>query len=473
MTNSLRVRLAVWGLVLFGSVQIAMSGGVYIAISAWLENEVASNLMLTAAQVSAILYDPEEPPYYLDIQDVRLQLTNSNIATQTFLRDQMFFIRLLDTTNRRLVDASADYAIPLPPALVQHAYFDTVWLRDTGQHHELRVYTLPLSYTPGFALQVGVSLQATRGIQADMLRILVILVGVTVVLAPLGGWFLANRALIPIRATAKTAAEISETDLTRRMDLKSAELELQQLVQTFNAMLDRLEQAFLRQRQFTADAAHELRSPLSIIQTGLEVTLSQDRTAPEYRTVLVSLSEEVQRLSQLATTLLMLARAEMPTMASPWAALNLSDLLTVVVDQFMLLAAEKQLTITTDIPASLIMDGDETGLIQVMVNLLDNAVKYTPAGGQIAVMAQQTSSHIEFSVKDDGLGIPIEEQVPIFERFYRLDPARNRHQGGFGLGLAIAKKIVESHHGTIHVVSEPGQGALFVVQLPQQSSAHA
>jgi heavy metal sensor kinase len=241
---------------------------------------------------------------------------------------------------------------------------------------------------------------------------------------------------------------------------------LEKLVQTFNAMLDRIEQAFQRQRQFTADAAHELRTPLSIMQTGLDVTLSQERSTSQYRSALVAVQEEVGRLSQLANTLLMLARADTRDLPLAMDRVNIALLLNAVADQFASLADDKHVTLERQISPNLFIHGDEDRLIQVVFNLLDNAVKYTPPAGKVRIVAGQNQGRMEIRIEDSGPGIPIAEQAHIFDRFYRVDHARNRSQGGFGLGLAIARQIVELHHGQIHVRSEPGHGTQLIVQLP-------
>jgi heavy metal sensor kinase len=466
--RSLRVRLALWGLLLLGITQVIVSIVLYIAISTWLEDQVNNNLLLTANQIATVLYDPEDIQNPLDVAEVRLQLSDNNIATQSFLRDQLFFVRLIDISNGDILAASADYGVPVTLSEIIDTHFETVDVPEDDDIDEIRLYTLRLSYVPHIALQVGVSLEETREIQRDVLGILIMLLLVTGTLAPLSGWFLANRALVPIRATARTAAEINETDLTQRLDLASSEIELEQLVQTFNSMLDRIEQAFLRQRQFTADAAHELRTPLSIMRTGLDVTLSQSRSVSEYRRALVSTQEEVQRLSHLTNTLLMLARADIHELPLEVKDVDLSLMLNTVVEQFGLVADEKQITLTQEVAPDLWLEGDEDRLIQIIFNLIDNAVKYTPEGGRVRVIAQTVRQRVEIKVEDTGAGIPLEEQTRIFDRFYRIDAARNRHQGGFGLGLAITKQIVDLHRGSIHIISTAGQGAQFVVTLPVQ-----
>ncbi len=460
--------MALWGLLLLGVTQVIVSIVLYLAISTWLENQVNSNLLLTANQVASVLYDPEDIENPLDIADVRLQLADHNIATQSFLRDQLFFVRLIDISSGDILATSADYDIPVTTSQANETSYETVGFLENDDIDEIRLYTLGLSYAPQIALQVGVSLEDIREIQGDVMRILVVLLVFTGTLAPLSGWFLANRALVPIRATVRTAAKINEADLTQRLDITASEVELEQLAQTFNAMLDRIEQAFQRQRQFTADAAHELRTPLSIMQTGLEVTLSQSRSPVEYHHALVSVQEEVQRLSQLANTLLMLVRADSHELPFEKKEVDLSLMLNMVVEQFRSAAEEKQIALEREVAADLLLEGDEDRLIQVVFNLIDNAIKYTPEGGEVCVMAQRFKDGVEIKIEDSGPGIALEEQIHIFDRFYRIDTSRNRNRGGFGLGLAIAKRIVDLHGGTIQVVSAVEHGAQFVVRLPLQ-----
>ncbi len=462
----MRVRLALWALLLLGLAQIGISILIYLAISGWLEDQVNRSLLLTASQVAGILYDPDDPRSSLDIADVRRQLANDDITSLSFLREQGFFVRLVDMVNARVVAASADYAIPAPHGQMSQPTFETVNVHQANGTSESRLYTLPLDYAPGLALQVGVSLRDVREIQGDMARVLGVLLLFTAVSTPLSGWFLANRALTPVRAAVATAAEINASDLSQRLDIGAAEVELEQLVRTFNAMLERIEQAFRRQRQFTADAAHELRTPLSIMLTGLEVTLSRERSAAEYQTTLASVQEEVQRLAHLANSLLMLARADTRDVPLEMHDVDLWALLDTVIDQLAARANEKSISVTREIAPDLIVRGDEARLIQVVYNLLDNALKYTPAGGSVRVTAARHADHIEFAVQDSGPGIPAAEHPHIFERFYRADAARSRGHGGFGLGLAIAKQGIELHGGTITVISEAGQGARFVVNLP-------
>ena len=451
--RSLHVRLALWALLLLGVTQLLVAGVLLVSLSAWLASQVDNNLLVTAVQVASIVFEEDNPQNPIDPGKIKTLFAEGSLASQTYLKNQLFVVRLVDSSAGRLLETSANFDLPVT-AQADRPHYDTYTVSDSsGTFHDLRLYTLPLSYAPGRSLQVGVSLDDIQQTLGTVVRLLVFSLIVTSLLAILSGCFLAGRALIPIGAISRTAAHITATALTQRLDMASAEVELEQLVQTFNAMLDRIEQAFSRQRQFTADAAHELRTPLSIMQTGLDVTLSREREAGDYRATLESIAEEVQRLSQLAHSLLRLALNDAPEFTSVKQAVNLTLLLDSVMDQFDGRAADKKIAVKREIATNLSIMGDEDGLIQVISNLLDNALKFTSEGGSISISATSAPSYVQVIISDTGAGIPPADLPHIFDRFYRVDRARTRQQGGFGLGLAIVKQIVDRHSSSIQVTS--------------------
>lgn len=455
-------------MLLLGVTQLLVGGVLIVSLSGWLAEQVDNNLVVTASQMASVLFESDEPQNPIDIEKIKTLFQQGNLASQTFLHEQVFVVRLIDRTAGAVVESSADYDLPLTEtSRASTATYETLPFTDqANKNHDIRVYNLPLTYAPGLSLQVGMSLEETQEIRGEVLRLMILSLVVTAFFALLSGWFLAGRALIPVRAISATATRINASALTQRLDLTAAEIELEQLVQTFNAMLDRIEQAFQRQRQFTADAAHELRTPLSIMQTGLDVTLSRERQAGEYRETLESVAEEVQRLSQLANSLLRLALNDAPESVPLKQPINLTLLLESMIEQFEGRAAEKHITLKREIAANLHITGDGDGLIQVIFNLLDNAVKFTPEGGRVCVTANTTHTQAQVIIADTGTGISAADLPHIFERFYRVDQARTRQQVGFGLGLAIVRQIVEQQGGTIQAVSATGNGTQFVINLP-------
>ncbi|HVB63267.1 MAG TPA: ATP-binding protein, partial [Nitrolancea sp.] len=232
------------------------------------------------------------------------------------------------------------------------------------------------------------------------------------------------------------------------------------------AMLDRIETAFQRQRQFTADASHELRTPLALLRSQIETVLRAPRDPTRDQQVFEFLGQDVERLSRIASALLALARSDAGAITLSRDVVDLTEVLDVVVEQYSPLAEEFGVTLTVDAePIHVIADEDR--LIQLLVNLIDNALQHTPAGGQITVGCRDHAKEFCLWVTDTGVGIGTEHLPHVFERFYRVDAARGGQHGGVGLGLNICQMIVEAHHGSIAVTSELGHGTTVTVTLPR------
>jgi heavy metal sensor kinase len=459
--ESLRLRLALLAALLLALIQLLFSLIFYTFTSNWLLYQVDQSLSATAAQVAASIQDEDEP---LEREDLEFRLNVDDVTAAVLLQERQFFIRGVDLDSGAIISQNAMAHVPVTARARENAAFETLTL--DGMAAPLRVYSLRLENNAPYALQVGQSLADIQRTQAQILRLSLLMLMAAGILALVTGWFLANRALSPVSAIARTAQAIGEQDLSQRTDTPLPDDELGQLARTLNRMLDRIESAFQRQRQFTGDAAHELRTPLSIMQTGLDVALSQPRSVENYRSVLENMREEVLRLTQLTTSLLMLARADAHTLSIERHRVNLSLLLETVVDQVALAAEQKHIRIGCDIPPNIQTNADEDRLIQLALNLLENAVKYTPEHGSIQVKLAADKNQVCFSVRDSGIGIPPQHLPYIFDRFYRADRARNRQHGGFGLGLAIAQQIAQLHGGDIRVTSDIGAGSEFMVTLP-------
>jgi heavy metal sensor kinase len=294
-------------------------------------------------------------------------------------------------------------------------------------------------------------------------------VPLVVVCAALGGLFLANRALRPIARMTRTATEISAGDLSRRIGYRGVMDEVGQLARIFDQMLTRIQATINRERRFTADASHELRTPLTAIKGRTSMILTQPRTQEQYEAAFQQVDTQVDRLIRLTNDLLFLARLDEQRL--PWnpITLNLSYLLGSTVEQMRQLADDVQVSLTEQIEPELIIQGDPDHLISIFLNLIDNAVKYTAMNGKVAVRATQNSSTVYITVSDTGCGIAPEHLSHLFERFYRVEAARNRQSGGTGLGLAIAHEVVRLHGGTLTVQSQLNQGTTFTIQLPTKS----
>ncbi|HEX9248286.1 MAG TPA: ATP-binding protein, partial [Gemmatimonadaceae bacterium] len=292
-------------------------------------------------------------------------------------------------------------------------------------------------------------------------------------LAIAGGFFLAGRVLSPVGAMAQEAREITAESLAKRLPVDNARDEFGQLATVFNETLSRLQDAFERLRRFTADASHELRTPLTAMRSVGEVALQNTLDAVTYRDVIGSMLEEVDRLTRLVESLLILTRADSGKIQLAPEALDLGGLAGHVIDQLHVLADEKQQELTLRAPIRVHVTGDAALIRHALMNLIHNAIKYTPNGGTITVEVNATGGRAMVEVRDTGPGIPPAHRGHIFDRFYRVDPSRSREEGGVGLGLAIARWAVEANGGHIELASDGTDGSLFRVILPAPDDSSA
>jgi heavy metal sensor kinase len=279
---------------------------------------------------------------------------------------------------------------------------------------------------------------------------------------------LSRRALAPVTVITSLAASVGGDDLHARLGLTLPDDELGRLAKTFDGMLARIEDAFERQRRFTGDAAHELRTPLALMRSQIDLALVRPRTLEEYQEALRGLEGDLERLTGLVSTLLTLARADSGRLSLDLAKVNLAETVAVVLEQYGPLADEAGVTLHDESsPAPLLADNDL--VVQVLVNLLDNALAHTPAGGSITVGCGAVGDRVRLWVADTGVGMAPEHQARIFDRFYRVDAGRAREHGGAGLGLAICRAIMQTLGGSISLTSESGMGSRFEVTLPREA----
>ncbi len=279
------------------------------------------------------------------------------------------------------------------------------------------------------------------------------------------GWVVAGRVLRPIGSITAVARDIQATDLSRRIELPGPEDELKQLADQFDAMLARLDAAFAAQRQFTADASHELRNPLAIIRTNVDVALADPHADPdELRHTITVVKRASDRMARLVDDLLALARRQEPTLEHEPVDLGLA--VTEASDDFVVPAAARNIVLDRAIAPGVVVTGDRDALKRAVANLLDNAVRLAPAGSRIRLATDSEGDRAWIAVADEGPGISPVDQPHVFDRFWRADKARSRADGGTGLGLAIVRQIAQSHGGSIRLQSKVGVGSSFVIWLP-------
>ncbi len=356
-----------------------------------------------------------------------------------------------------------------PPFVSVNAASGTFTVAQGGDGDRWRVYVLPLSPS-GRYLEMAASLGPIDASVAR-LRLLLLVLGTSGVAAAfLAAWLLAGRALRPVRAITTAAREIAHSrGFARRVPANPRRDELGELAHTFNEMLESLEAAYRGQERFVADASHELRAPLTAIQANLELLEGHRNMSGADREVAIrEASRESVRLSRLVADLLALARAD-AGVAIRRQPVELDRLSLEAVQEARHLAGGRRVEVEKLTPV--VVMGDEDRLKQLLVILLDNAIKYTPAAGKVDLRLQQDGSRAELRIRDNGVGIPPDDLPHVFERFYRADPARTRDPGGTGLGLPIARWIVEQHGGEIRLESEPGRGSEVIVRLPVRGAA--
>ena len=340
--------------------------------------------------------------------------------------------------------------------------------------NNLRVAVVPLSQTAqtGFAAVAEPLSVIDEGLQR-LRRTFLAGVPLILLLASAGGYFLARKSLSPIASMNRQTQHITAVNLSSRLDVLNPRDELGRLGTTINELLERLEYSFKEQQRFVADASHELRTPLAILRGETDVALEQPRSPEVYRQSLELIKDEAERLSRIVEDLFILARQPLDLPAIIKESVDLNETVKDCVRAAQVLAARKNLQLNLNDAPPLILTGDEHLLKRMVLNLLDNAVKYTPAGGEIRVELIGRNGHAQVVVRDTGSGISETDQLHVFDRFYRVDKARSRALGGAGLGLSIVHWIVEAHGGTITVASSPGKGSAFTVKLPTAPASFA
>jgi heavy metal sensor kinase len=458
--HSIKFRFTIWYLLVLAVLLIALSAGVYFYLSRSLYRSLDDSLEIRSSQLSNI------PAILESIRQGEFQEELGEIVILYFYSGD----QLTEVSPRGI-------SIPTPHELISQAIAGTSLFTtiQTEEGEGLRLLAVPINISilgppPGIQPAALVIARSTKQIDqalAGLLRTLIIAVPLALALAAAGGIFLARRALKPVDKIAQTAREIGESDLSQRINVNTKD-ELGRLAATLNEMIGRLEKAFQRQKQFTSDASHELRTPLAVIEAESTLALQKERPSSDYRQSLESISQESRRMSSLIDQLLTLARADAGKEQWNFTEVNLGKLISNLSTDVEVLCQEKGLSFQLGQPQDLVVKGDEARLRELFMNLLDNAIRYTPAPGTISLSLRREGQMAVVAITDTGVGIPTEDIPFIFERFYRVDKSRSRADGGSGLGLAICQHIAEAHEGKIEVESQMGAGSTFSVWLPLQ-----
>ena len=476
----IRLQLTLWYTVVFLFLILGSGWVVYKYLEYTLPQTLDTTLSLRASQLAdEIKYRDGEIHIHDDSGNLpSTDFSQSGLADQNTDVGGSSFIRLLDTQGH-VIRATATFdQLDMPEESMSQPldgepWWGTVRIRGGSSGQAVRLYSTALFHDdqPFAILQVGESQGRIRGTLRDVASALLLLVPFVLLLGAFGSYWLASRAFAPIHHLTSTARQIKAGDLSQRVPVPKAHDEVHDLAVTLNEMIERLEASFLRQQRFVADASHELRTPIAAIRSKTDVTLMETASVQEYVSVLQTINGEAERLSHLISDLLALARADEGQAPLERETVRLDLLAQAVAANSEFLAGERGIHMELQVSEPVTILGDEPRLIQAIMNLLDNALIYTPRGGCVQLKVEGDDTTARIIVHDTGEGIAEKHLPHIFERFYRCDPARKRREGGSsGLGLTIVAWVVRAHGGTINVFSQVGHGSTFTVAIPVRSS---
>lgn len=453
------VRLTLWYFGIFALTFVAYGTAMLLAMRTSVDAVIDDELQARLQGVQRMLerFDPA----------VSLAMLQEELREHSGLRPGGDLLQVSGSDGAWLFQSRSirEYGIEQAPTTTGGPRYETI--ERNGQ--ALRILSAPVAVSGTvYTAQLAAPVAEAHAILARFRWMLIGSVPPVLLLACAAGYWMSRRALAPVDAITEAARSTTAQDLSQRLELPGAADELQRLTATFNEMLARLHASFAQITRFTADASHELRTPVALVRSTAELTLRHPREGQEYRDALTEILSEAERMSGLIGNLLTLARVDAGSETLSFETVDVGSLLRQASSRCEPLAHAKQIRVERMIGnESILVRGDPRALERLFVILIDNAVRYTPDGGRVRVEVKAAHDAAVVTVADTGIGIPPEEIPLIFERFYRVDPARSRDVGGAGLGLSIARWIAEAHRASIHVDSTPGQGSVFEVRIPR------
>lgn len=463
-TRSIRFRLTVWYAGLLAGLLVLFGASVYVGLGHYLKRTLTDSLTKEARQIGETL------------------LINISLSGEAYVVDEIKE-HLAPEINGVLVrvtraDGSTLYASGVPrdgsfdPGNVAAARGDLTQASSRVEHlpggAELIICAVPFTSRDGsrFLIEAGAPLKQSESVLHGLLLTFAVGLPLVVAVAIAGGYVLMRRALAPVGEITRTAEQLTSRNLSERLPEARTGDELEALSTALNRMIARIEHSFRHVNRFSADASHELRTPLTVLRGELEAIAQRPNLPLDVRETIGSALEETERLSKIVESLLAISRLDAGEALMTRERFDLAELVNGTADQMRLLAEDKQIALKCDAPGRVEVEGDPHRLKQIVVNLVDNAIKYTGEGGKVEISVGAVNGNAVLEVSDSGAGIPTEAIPHVFERFYRVDKARSRQMGGAGLGLSIVKSICAAHQGRVSVESSEGKGSRFTVELP-------
>jgi len=467
-TRSLRFRLVLWYALWLGLVFAATGALLYFGVGEYLERNLIQAEFSRANRVAALMARLGEVPasrYATEItadfapeasgRYIRITRPDGTIAYQSGPPHDQSFIP----------------ALIAPPPKQPGVRREKLRAGPEMQFVTVAV-SLPKAGTAPYLVEAGQSLAPAFNELHRLLVLLALGFGVVTVMALAGGYVLVRRALRPVEKITRSAEGITSRNLSERLPVPPTGDEFEHLSQSLNRMIARLDETFQHNRRFLADASHELRTPLTILRSELEAMVQRPEINPDLHETMNNLLEEVQRLARIVENLFALSRLDAGLAAATASHFDFAKLAATTAEQMCLLAEDKGVKITCQTPAPVFLEGDQGRFKQVIVNLLDNAIKYTPCGGTVTLAVKESRGEAVCEVSDNGIGIPTAAIPRVCDRFFRVDQARTRELGGAGIGLSIVKAICTAHNGRVEVESTEGHGSCFRVCLPLPGKTH-
>jgi two-component system OmpR family sensor kinase len=471
MFDSVRVRLTFWYVAVLALVLAAFSIGLYAFVGRSLYDDLDDDLRLSVETV--------EVKFVRELRDGKPENMAALRAIDELSTREAAAV--FDSSGVLVAEqpAQGDIHARLPPLDAipdKDIYLETQTQRVAGKEINRRAgaqRVFAIAQSAPYIIVVSDSFDAMTDGLGTIRDLLYLAVPGALLISGMGGWFLTRKSLASVVAMSERARRISAENLDERLPIANARDELGRLASAFNELLARLDESFAQQRRFMADASHELRTPLSVMRTATDVTLEREgRTEGEYRDALRVIDEQARRLTRIVEDMFTLARADVGRQALCASDFYLDELIWEAARAADVLGSRQRIALHVAPTSETPFRGDEGLLRQMLLNLLDNAIKHTPAGGSVNVALTREDDHHTITVSDTGAGIPAEAQPHIFERFYRVDKARARSEAvhaassGAGLGLSIARWIAEAHGGQLHLKHSGEGGSVFVASLP-------